>query len=320
VVTAPRLEADLKQRTAEAIEAAGGDPSKFEIAGRDVTLPEDAPKRQALIDAVLNVEGVRLVAGIEQPKPPKAEPKEPASAERQTEAAPAAGDETARTETKTDIAPSGDAAAEKPPVEPKIEAGAAPKEANAPKEAVKKATSQQRQEPPAPQPELQPSPPAEQIPLREPLVAVIPPAPSDPEAMKSVAAETPPVAKLGPGELDAASCQAAISSALGKDKIQFGEGSAKIRFVSTPLLDKIAALLKRCPSTKFEIAVHTDAPGAANETMTQRRAERLVEYFEREGVARGRLIGVGYGAKKPLRPNKGESDRAANRRVEFLAK
>ena len=115
------------------------------------------------------------------------------------------------------------------------------------------------------------------------------------------------------GALGAAACQSALSATAAKDKVQFGAGNAKIRFASTPFLDKVAELLKRCPGTRFEIGAKKDAAGDSA-PLTQRRLERLVDYLEREGIEHGRLI-AGQ-AKKPR--SQGEEAGAGDaRRVEF---
>jgi len=124
------------------------------------------------------------------------------------------------------------------------------------------------------------------------------------------------------GELDAATCQSALSATAALEKIQFRTGSATIRLASSRVLDKLAALIQRCPKSAIEVGGHTDNVGddEANQELSQRRADQVVRYLEREGVARGRLAGVGYGAKKPIASNDDDDGRAENRRIEFIVK
>ena len=64
---------------------------------------------------------------------------------------------------------------------------------------------------------------------------------------------------------------------------------------------------------------HTDATGSAdyNKDLSQRRAAAVVEYLVSKGVARGRLVPVGYGFERPVASNATALGRAKNRRVEF---
>lgn len=124
------------------------------------------------------------------------------------------------------------------------------------------------------------------------------------------------------GELDGATCERALAAAGTLDKIQFGRGGVSIRMSSARALDKLAALLRRCPSAKFEVGGHTDNVGAEadNDALSQRRAQRVVDYLVAEGIARGRLTAMGYGAHRPVASNDSEGGRAANRRIEFTLK
>jgi len=120
--------------------------------------------------------------------------------------------------------------------------------------------------------------------------------------------------------LDAAQCQAGLDATLAISKIEFNSGSSRIRYVSTDALDRLAALLKRCPDKKAEIAGHTDNVGKDedNQALSQRRADAVVDYLARGGVAKDRLSGVGYGASKPIASNATDEGQAENRRIEII--
>jgi len=124
------------------------------------------------------------------------------------------------------------------------------------------------------------------------------------------------------GALDAATCQGALSATVALEKIQFRTASATIRLASANVLDKLAAILKRCPEVKVEIGGYTDNVGddEDNDALSQRRADSVLKYLVREGVAAGRLSSKGYGAKAPIASNDTEDGRAENRRIEFVAK
>jgi outer membrane protein OmpA-like peptidoglycan-associated protein len=57
---------------------------------------------------------------------------------------------------------------------------------------------------------------------------------------------------------------------------------------------------------------------AANQTLSQDRANAVRYYLQSRGIQATRLIGKGYGKNKPLVPNTTEIGRQQNRRVEFV--
>ena len=124
------------------------------------------------------------------------------------------------------------------------------------------------------------------------------------------------------GPLDAAACQAALNATLVLDKIDFRAGGIKIRRASAYALDRLAALLQRCPEQKVEIGVHAGNGGdeEANQALSQRRADKVARYLINEGVAAARLTGVGHGDKQPTASSDHEEGRGENRRIEFILK
>jgi OmpA-OmpF porin, OOP family len=84
-------------------------------------------------------------------------------------------------------------------------------------------------------------------------------------------------------------------------------------------LNRIIKLMKENPTMKVEISGHTDNIGTdkANNKLSMQRAQSVVEYLIRMGIARDRLVGRGYGKKKPIATNKSEAGRKENRRVEI---
>lgn len=87
----------------------------------------------------------------------------------------------------------------------------------------------------------------------------------------------------------------------------------------------IFEILKANPTIKVEISSHTDWFGSDkyNETLSQGRAESVVNYLIEKGIPADRLVAKGYGEKKPLVPNQNPDgsdnpeNRARNRRTEF---
>ncbi len=125
---------------------------------------------------------------------------------------------------------------------------------------------------------------------------------------------TPAQAQVSP-----ATCQELLIAELGEGGIQFGEGSAAIAPESEGRLDRLVAILQRCPDAPVEIGGYTDAGGttARNQALSQIRAQAVVDYLEQAGIAAGRLSAVGYGEANPIASNDTEEGRAQNRRIEF---
>lgn len=93
---------------------------------------------------------------------------------------------------------------------------------------------------------------------------------------------------------------------------------------SMPELKKLLKTLRQNPEFKIEIAAHTDSRGSDeyNLQLSQRRAETVVEWLVKQGVARERLTPHGYGETKLV--NKcgngvpcDEAQHQRNRRTEF---
>ena len=114
-------------------------------------------------------------------------------------------------------------------------------------------------------------------------------------------------------------CQSDIDERLARERINFDTGSSDISQRSQPLMEELITVLKACPEARIEIAGHTDDQGTDtnNLSLSQRRAESVMEYFVRNGVKLGRLSAVGYGEGQPLVENRTSADRARNRRIEL---
>ncbi|MCX7898985.1 MAG: OmpA family protein, partial [Methylocystis sp.] len=124
------------------------------------------------------------------------------------------------------------------------------------------------------------------------------------------------------GPLDAAACESALNASVTVEKIQFRSGRPSIANASVPLLNRLAALLKRCPDAKVEISGYTDnvGPDVSNQKLSQRRAEAVRDYLKGQGVRGDRLTAIGRGSANPVASNDTEEGRAENRRIEFTVK
>lgn len=137
-----------------------------------------------------------------------------------------------------------------------------------------------------------------------------------------------------------------ISAPVLIDNIFYEFDKATLLASSEKALDSLVMLLNENPNITIELAAHTDykGPEAYNKQLSQRRAEEVVKYLIKKGIAADRLTPVGYGEEKPkkirkkvaenytwlkegdvltedfikkLKPAEQETANALNRRTEF---
>lgn len=102
-------------------------------------------------------------------------------------------------------------------------------------------------------------------------------------------------------------------------------GSARLTAESRSIIDsKLLALMREKPLIKVEISSHTDARGSAasNQSLSQRRAESVVNYLVNRGINRSRLVASGYGETRLKNRcadgvDCSEAEHQQNRRTEF---
>jgi OOP family OmpA-OmpF porin len=122
--------------------------------------------------------------------------------------------------------------------------------------------------------------------------------------------------------VDATVCQQLFAELLGKARIRFESGKADISADSTGLLDRLIETALRCPNAEIEIAGHTDGDGdgAANQTLSEKRAQAVADYLVKAGLPASRFTPVGYGASQPIAGNETDDGKAQNRRIDFVVK
>ena len=100
----------------------------------------------------------------------------------------------------------------------------------------------------------------------------------------------------------------------------FKKNSYSLASEGTQLLDLVLGFLSKYPALKLEIACHSDNQGlvSSNQSLSQQRAEAMVNYLVMNGVSRLRLTARGFGDTRPIAPNYQESDRKLNRRIDFM--
>jgi len=101
--------------------------------------------------------------------------------------------------------------------------------------------------------------------------------------------------------------------------INFAYDEATLLPSSFAILDKAVTMMSDFPQTRFEVSGHTDYLGTPeyNHQLSQRRAQAVVDYMVKKGVAADRLTAVAYGQDRPIADNGTPGGRAQNRRTEF---
>ena len=101
--------------------------------------------------------------------------------------------------------------------------------------------------------------------------------------------------------------------------IEFVTGSAEITESSKAELDGIYQDVLTADGCKLEIGGHTDNVGNAgsNQTLSEQRAQSVLNYLQSKGIERNRMSSTGYGASKPIASNNTTAGKATNRRVEI---
>ena len=99
---------------------------------------------------------------------------------------------------------------------------------------------------------------------------------------------------------------ASISVPVMIDNIFYDFDKATLRPDSEKALDELVKLLNENPNVTIELSAHCDYRGNAdyNKALSQRRAEAVVDYLTRKGIAKDRLTPMGYGKEKPKKIRK----------------
>ena len=102
--------------------------------------------------------------------------------------------------------------------------------------------------------------------------------------------------------------------------ITFPVGGSSINSQFYSVLNSVNLVVKEYDKTLIEIQGHTDSTGSAssNQSLSERRASSVSEYFASQGVNRLRLESYGFGENQPIASNNSEQGRQVNRRVEII--
>ena len=101
--------------------------------------------------------------------------------------------------------------------------------------------------------------------------------------------------------------------------ILFDTGKSTIKDQSASVLQDIIGILNEYPRANFNIEGHTDSVGSEklNMTLSDARANAVMNYLISNGIASNRLNAKGHGEGKPLVSNDTREGRSNNRRVEI---
>jgi outer membrane protein OmpA-like peptidoglycan-associated protein len=107
-----------------------------------------------------------------------------------------------------------------------------------------------------------------------------------------------------------------------KEKLYFAWDQATLEDASFPVLDEVVRALKDNKSFRVQIEGNADSSGPEehNQTLSENRAQAVLDYLVAHGVAKERLGSKGLSSSKPLDTNATAAGRENNRRVEFVVR
>lgn len=102
--------------------------------------------------------------------------------------------------------------------------------------------------------------------------------------------------------------------------VNFDTNSARIKADSEGILNNAVTVLNDNASVHVRVEGHTDSRGTAsyNKTLSEQRANSVVEYLVGKGIDAERLSAIGYGEAAPVAPNDTPENMYKNRRVDLV--
>lgn len=125
-----------------------------------------------------------------------------------------------------------------------------------------------------------------------------------------------------PGPVESNGCPAPkIEENVKLEGVTFKSGSSVLEANAKKVLKTIAEqlLAPENKSVNVEIHGHTDNTGSAkkNKTLSQQRAQSVVNYLASQGVPKNRMKAFGHGSEEPVADNSTKDGREQNRRIEM---
>ncbi|MEM1362175.1 MAG: OmpA family protein [Pseudomonadota bacterium] len=114
-------------------------------------------------------------------------------------------------------------------------------------------------------------------------------------------------------------CVAQINGVLEENDVSFAPGSVEIDAAGLDTVGTIANILRDCAEVAMEIEGHTDSQGRKemNQSLSQARADAVLNALMARRVLTGNLTAAGYGETQPIADNSTAEGREANRRIRF---
>ena len=124
-----------------------------------------------------------------------------------------------------------------------------------------------------------------------------------------------PKTKMGHA-VDNKGCHAMVSLT----GLNFATASADLTVGAKRKLSQVVSTLEKNPSIHVRIEGHTDSQGneANNQSLSEDRAESVMQYLIEQGISAKRLDARGYGESSPIGSNDTEDGMSQNRRVDFV--
>lgn len=103
------------------------------------------------------------------------------------------------------------------------------------------------------------------------------------------------------------------------DGVTFDVGSYTLKTQFRTTLDQVAQSLIQYPNSLIDVYGHTDSTGsdAFNQTLSEKRAQTVMNYLVSKGVPAARIRSQGFGETMPVADNNTADGRTKNRRVEI---
>jgi len=114
--------------------------------------------------------------------------------------------------------------------------------------------------------------------------------------------------------------QDARGTIISMSDLLFDVGKATLKENLRTNLAKIAGILTVYKDVSVTVEGHTDNTGSYsfNQSLSEQRAENVMDFLIQQGVARQRLTAVGYGFQRPIADNATAEGRQKNRRVDLI--
>ena len=102
--------------------------------------------------------------------------------------------------------------------------------------------------------------------------------------------------------------------------IKFDVNRSTIKPESAGTINYVYKMMQDNPGLNFSVEGHTDSDGSddTNLSLSEKRAESVVNELMKLGISSDRLTSRGWGETKPLTANDTPEGKAQNRRVEFV--